>query len=103
MKQATLESCRRNLEQLLERVGSDADNLLEQTRAGSGGQAGGDLSNAPMHLGDTGTDEFMYDMNTALLANEQFIVAEARDALRRIDGGLYGKCDGCGKSIAAAR
>ena len=103
MKQVNLESCRRNLEQLLARVRSDADTMIEQARNGSGGQSGGDLSNAPMHLGDMGTEEFLYDMNTTLLANEQYIVAEARDALRRIDDGAFGECESCGRTIGAAR
>jgi len=103
MRQAVLQTCQRDLEQLISRVGSDADTMLDQARGGLGGQSGGDLSNVPMHLGDTGTDEFLYDMNATLLANEQYIVNEARDALRRIEDGSFGTCENCGKTISAAR
>lgn len=91
------------LEKLALRVRSDATGMVEQVRGGSGGNGGSDLSNAPLHLGDMGTDEFLYDMNATLLANEQYIVAEARAALKRIADGSYGKCEGCGRVIAAAR
>jgi RNA polymerase-binding transcription factor DksA len=77
--------------------------MVEQVRAGSGGNGGSELSNAPFHLGDMGTDEFLYDMNATLLVNEQYIVAEAREALERLDDGTYGFCESCGQSIASAR
>ncbi len=91
------------LEAISLRVRSDAEGMVEQARSGSGGNGGSDLSNAPFHLGDMGTDEFLYDMNTTLLANEQYIVAEAREALNRMDLGTYGICESCGKRIASAR
>lgn len=94
---------RKLLEDLASRVGSDANGMVEQVRGNSGGNGGSELSNAPLHLGDMGTEEYLYDMNTTLLANEQYIVNEAREALRRIDGGSYGTCETCGKPIASAR
>src|SRR6187401_3831442 len=87
---------RKVLEALSSRVRSDANGMVEQVRSGSGGNGGSDLSNAPFHLGDMGTDEFLYDMNATLLENEQYIVAEAREALNRLDNGSYGVCESCG-------
>jgi RNA polymerase-binding transcription factor DksA len=77
--------------------------MFEQVRSGSGGNGGSELSNAPFHLGDMGTDEYLYDMNTTLLVNEQYIVAEAREALARIENGTFGVCETCGKPIVKAR
>ena len=76
--------------------------MIEQARGGSGNRAA-ELSNAPFHLGDMGTEEYLYDLNTTLLANEQYIVSEARAALERMDKGTYGQCEACGKAIAKAR
>src|SRR6187431_3324056 len=87
LNQTDLQKYKNVLEALSSRVRSDAVGMVEQVRSGSGGNGGSDLSNAPFHLGDMGTDEFMYDMNATLLQNEQYIVAEARDALRRMDEG----------------
>src|SRR6476659_5423103 len=94
---------RKALEALSSRVRSDANGMVDQVRSGTGGNGGSDLSNAPFHLGDMGTDEFMYDMNATLLVNEQYIVAESREALNRLDNGTYGVCESCGQSIASAR
>jgi RNA polymerase-binding transcription factor DksA len=103
LKQPDLEKYRKALEALVSRVRSDADGMVERARSSSGGNGGSELSNAPFHLGDMGTEEFLYDMNTTLLANEQFIVAEVRDALNRIERGTYGICESCGQPIASAR
>jgi DnaK suppressor protein len=103
MNDSDLTALRRQLQELSSRVRTDAAALAEQTHTPSGGNGGSELSNAPFHLGDMGTEEYLYDMNTTLLANEQYIVSEAREALRRMDQGTYGKCDNCGRAIAKAR
>jgi RNA polymerase-binding transcription factor DksA len=103
LSKTQLEKLRRQLEELAARVRSDASAMLKEVRHGSGGNGGSELSNAPFHLGDMGTEEYLYDMNTTLLANEQYIAVEAREALRRMDEGAYGVCESCGKPIARER
>jgi RNA polymerase-binding transcription factor DksA len=103
MKKNDLDKLRRQLQELTSRVRSDAAALAEQTHASSGGNGGSELSNAPFHLGDMGTEEYLYDLNTTLLANEQYIVSESREALRRMDEDAYGVCENCGQAIAKAR
>jgi RNA polymerase-binding transcription factor DksA len=88
---------------LASRAWTDASGMEERVRAGTSGNEGSELSNAPMHLGDMGTDEFMYDMNATLLVNEQYIVAEARAALARLNAGTFGTCAACGEQIATPR
>jgi DnaK suppressor protein len=101
--QTDLKKYRIALEALSSRVRSDTDGMVEQVRSGTSGNGDSDLSNAPFHLGDMGTDEFLYDMNATLLENEQYIASEAREALSRLDKGNFGVCESCGQSIAAAR
>jgi RNA polymerase-binding transcription factor DksA len=103
MSKSELEKFRKQLEALASRVRGDATAMIEQARGGSGGNSGGELSNAPYHLGDMGTEEYLYDLNTTLLANEQYIESEARAALQRMDDGTYGQCESCGKPIAKPR
>src|SRR6476659_3796876 len=91
------------LEALSLRVRSDAVGMVDQVRSGTSGNGSSDLSNAPYHLGDMGTDEFLYDMNATLLENEQYIVAEARAALERMEQGTFGICESCGQPITSAR
>jgi RNA polymerase-binding transcription factor DksA len=103
MNKSDLERFRQQLTAIKSRVRSDASTMVEQVLTPSGGQGGQELSNAPYHLGDMGTEEYLYDLNATLLANEQFIVSEARAALRRLDEGTYGQCEACGGPIAKAR
>ena len=103
LNQTDLLKYRRVLEALAARVRSDTTSMVEQVRSGSGGNGGSELSNVPLHLGDMGTDEFLYDMNATLLVNEQYIVVEARDALARIAAGTYGECESCHERITNGR
>jgi len=94
---------RTQLEALATRVRADTAGMLEQSHNGAGGKSSSELSNSPFHLGDMGTEEYLYDLNNTLLSNEQYIASEARDALQRLDDGKFGVCESCGKSIAKAR
>jgi RNA polymerase-binding transcription factor DksA len=103
LSKTQLENLRKELESLASRVRSDATAMIEQVRHGSGGNGGSELSNAPFHLGDMGTEEYLYDLNTTLLANEQFIAVEASEALRRMNNGKFGICEACEKPIGKER
>jgi RNA polymerase-binding transcription factor DksA len=103
MKATDKDKYRKILTALASRIRADTVNMREQARSSSGGNGGPELSNAPLHLGDMGTEEFLYDMNVTLLANEQYIVGEARAALARLGNDFYGKCESCGRAIATAR
>jgi len=103
MDKREIERYRRTLQQLTVRMRSDASAVTDQIREGSGGQSGGGLSNAPMHLGDMGTDEYLHDMNATLLEHEEFLSSEIREAFDRIDNGTFGRCETCGKPIAKER
>lgn len=98
-----VEQFRRLLLTLDQRVGGDLQALEEQARAGLGGEAGGNLSNAPMHLADLGTEQYMQELNATLFENEEYIRREIRDALGRFDRGAYGLCERCGQEIIEER
>lgn len=92
---------RSQLEMLAQRVRSDAAAIAEMVQSGSGG--GGNSSTVPLHLGDMGTDEYLRELNATLLGNEQYLVGEAREAIRRLEAGTFGICEGCQKRIAQER
>lgn len=94
---------RDQLRTLAARVGGTAADLEEQVRTPTGGEAGGGLSNAPLHLGDIGSEVYAQELNATLLENEAHIRDEALAALDRIDAGTFGMCEACGKAIPAAR
>lgn len=94
---------RKQLQEITARVRPDVEAVIDQVMGGSGGQAGGQLSNAPMHMGDSGTEEFLHEMNAVLLENEQYLVEESLHALDRIEDGSYGRCQQCDEEIARER
>ncbi|HET6422949.1 MAG TPA: TraR/DksA C4-type zinc finger protein [Planctomycetaceae bacterium] len=101
---ATAEHRFRNLlMELQSRLEPEIAGIVESVRSPSGGQHAGELSNAPLHLGDRGTDEFLQDMAATVLANEEHLATEVRDALRRLDEGRYGRCGRCDVEIVEAR
>lgn len=103
MKPVDKDRYRQALQSLLERMRPDANSMNEQTRSSVSGEGTQELSNAPFHLGDRGTDEFLFDMNTVLLENEEYLVNEVRAALSRLQNDGYGRCEHCGRAIPKAR
>jgi DnaK suppressor protein len=65
--------------------------------------AGGELSNMPIHMADLGTDNYEQEFALGLLDSERKILHEINDALIRIDEGTYGICEGTGEPIPKAR
>src|SRR5258707_302099 len=103
MKRNELEQFREKLHQLATRMQSETTSLTEQAKETSGGQGSGELSNAPLHLGDMGTEEYLHDLNAAFLQNEEYLANEMVAALRRIEEKTFGRCEACGKPIPKGR
>ena len=94
---------RRQLLTLAARLKGDVSGLREAALRGTGGDASGSLSNAPMHLADLGTDNFEQEVAVSLLQNEQQLLGAIGAALERLDNGTFGTCEQCGKPIPAER
>lgn len=103
MKNGKQDAHRRRLEALRERMRPEVSAMTDQALAPAGGQGSNELSNAPFHLGDTGTEEYLHDLNATLLENEEYLANEVRAALKRLDDGTFGRCESCGKPISEAR
>src|SRR5262249_15077276 len=94
---------RKMLRDIVDRVNSTAAGLQEQVRTPTGGEAAGGISNAPLHLGDIGSEAYNQELGVTLLENETYIRDEALAALDRLDGGTFGKCERCGELIPIER
>lgn len=103
MNAASEEKYRRRLKSLIERLQPSVNALTEDVHNAAGGRATGELTNAPMHLGDMGTEEYLFDLSATFLENETFLISEAREAVERMDDGTFGVCEQCGVQITAAR
>ena len=62
-----------------------------------------DLSNMPIHMADVGTDNYEQEFTLELLDSERKVLTEIEAALKRIDEGSYGICEGTGKPIERPR
>ena len=65
--------------------------------------AAGDLSSMPIHMADIGSDNFEQEFVLGLMDSERKILIEINFALKRIDEGTYGICEGTNKPITKAR
>jgi RNA polymerase-binding protein DksA len=90
------------LQKRAELVG-DVNSIESEALKKSRLDAAGDLSSMPIHMADLGTDNFEQEFALGLMDSERKILAEINDALRRIDNGVYGICEGTGKPIGKAR
>lgn len=103
MADGRFEKFRKRLQDLRTEVRGNLDDISEQARQPTGGQADGGLSNAPMHLGDLGTDTYLQELSSTVMESEQDLSNEITAALQRIDDGSFGTCEQCGQPIPEAR
>ncbi len=100
---AEIQKLRERLLTLRERVDADFAQLRQEAFRGTGGEAGGGISNTPLHLGDLGTQEFDEAVTLGLAENEAALRQEIEIALDRIRAGKFGTCAACGQAIPKAR
>jgi len=94
---------RQRLVALADRLSWDVTELEEEALQPTGGEASGGLSNVPLHLGDLGSHQFEKEMSLDLVGKEEQILAEAKEAIERIDAGTFGRCEHCRKPISRER
>lgn len=99
----TIEHFKKKLIAYRERITGDCTTLRHEHLQSSLRDAAGDLSAYSMHMADVGTDTFERDLALTMVSSEQDLVYQIDQALSRIEEGEYGVCEGCGRSIKAAR
>ena len=91
------------LEKVRDRVVDEIQFLAGDNLSRSPRESSGDLSSYSFHMADQGTDNFDREFALNLVSSEQDVLYEIDDALRRIEMGTYGVCEGCHKAIEKAR
>ncbi len=87
----------------LKEITGDVHWLENQGLHRSRQDSAGDLSNMPIHMADIGTDTYEQEFSLGLMDSERRLVREILDALKRIEQGTYGICEGTGKPIPKGR
>ena len=96
--------CYRDLliERLKEIVGN-VNHIESEALKTSRQDSSGDLSSMPIHMADIGSDNYEQEFALGLMDSERKIVQEIYEALKRIQEGTYGICEGTGEPIPKAR
>jgi RNA polymerase-binding transcription factor DksA len=103
MNQADLETYRRSLLALRQRLNGDVSHLADEALRKNQREATGNLSSMPIHMADIGTDNFEQEFTLSLLQNEEQVLDEIAGALDRITDGTFGRCEECQQAIPRAR
>ena len=98
MDAATLASLRRRLEDMVGQLDAREADLRERLA-----EPPSESSNAFIAGSEAGLAAEAQDEVIAQIAHEDEMLGEARQALDRMDQGLYGECEACGEDIEAAR
>ena len=65
--------------------------------------ASGDLSAYTVHLADMSSDTYERELSANIASNEQEVLYQIDEALKRLDEGAYGTCQECNKPISLSR
>src|SRR5438270_5442114 len=103
MTKAELNRYRQQLLTIGRRIQGDFKEVAGDALRRTGGEASGNLSNAPYHLADLSNDTMEHEVAVGLLENQSQLLEQIAAALDRIDAGTYGQCQECGKQIPAER
>jgi RNA polymerase-binding transcription factor DksA len=103
MTKAEIESYRRNLLALRQRLNGDVSHLADEALRKNQQDATGNLSSMPIHMADIGSDNFEQEFTLNLMHNEELVLDEITAALERLDQGTFGRCEECQAVIPKAR
>ena len=66
-------------------------------------ESSGDLSSYTVHMADMSADTYERELAMNIASSEQEVLYQIDEALKRIDEGVYGLCQSCGKAIFMSR
>ncbi len=86
-------------DRILDGIEFHASDNLKRTQK----DASGDRSAYSFHMADAGTDNFDREFALSMVSNEQELLYEVNEALKRLENGTFGLCEMSGKPIPKAR
>jgi len=103
MKKSEMKPYKERLLAMRARLRGDLAAMADAALGKNRREASGDLSSAPIHMADVGTDNFEQEFTLSLLENEGNTLQLVEEALARIEDGTYGECLECGTRIPKVR
>ena len=86
-------------EEILDEIKHISDDTLKKSPK----DASGDISGYTYHIADVATDTYDREFSLGLASNDRQFVYELEDALKKIEDGSYGMCEGCKVFISKVR
>ncbi|AMV38503.1 TraR/DksA family transcriptional regulator [Planctomyces sp. SH-PL62] len=103
LKPEEIESFRRLLVDLDDRLRGNVDRMTDEALRRNQNEASTNLSNVPLHMADVGTENYDQEFTLGLIENEQETLKLIGEALGRVRDGHYGRCLECEQPVARAR
>lgn len=98
-----LEFYKKLLLEIREKIAGELDHIKEDSLRKTQKDNSGDLSGYSLHMADAASDNYEMDFRLGLASNEQNILHEIEEALKRIEEGTYGWCEKYGTPIPEER
>jgi RNA polymerase-binding protein DksA len=86
-----------------DKIHDEIGKLSEDTLKKSQKDAAGDISGYAYHMADVATDTYDREFSLGLASNERKLFYELDDALKKIQEGTFGICEGCENLITKTR
>jgi len=103
MTKTELTAYKRTLLTLRSRLTGNISRLADEAFRSNGNETSGNLSHAPLHIADLGSDSFEQEFTLSLMQNEEQVLEEIAEALSRIEQGTFGKCEECKAPLTKGR
>jgi RNA polymerase-binding transcription factor DksA len=94
---------RKLLEERLNGINNTIEMMKQNKSAEQDKYSPTELSNYDNHPAEMASEIYQVEMNTALLVHGENILQDIKDAIARIDKGVYGYCEACGDEILPER
>jgi len=86
-------------EEIVEQINHISEDTLKKSQK----DAAGDISGYTYHMADIATDTYDREFSLGLASNERKFIYEIDDAVKKIEDGTYGICEGCKNLITKTR
>ncbi|MBR5901101.1 TraR/DksA C4-type zinc finger protein [bacterium] len=103
LKKEVLAKLQKELLKKRARLTGNVEKLESESFMNSQKDYSGDISGYKTHMADIGSDASGMELMLGLASNQQKLLQQVNDALKRIEDGTYGYCSVCGKAIPQAR
>jgi YteA family regulatory protein len=103
MDREQMEYYRKLLEEQLNGINNTVEMMKQNKSAEQDKYSPTELSNYDNHPAEMASEIYQVEMNTALLVHGENILQDIKDAIARIDKGVYGYCETCGEEIPPER